>query len=209
MNSPCPACGQVYRVRPDQIGRKIACKQCGARLLVTEAGLTNEPPPAPSYPPGATVYTYQPPPPQPPRPNPPAPLDFDDPPPQRRRRSGGSNPVFDFLTFRLMLTPFLIQLFFWIGTAGCLWAGFKAIVGSFDSRPVVAFDDDDRPLLRGERRVAETRRDFDPFRFVYGVGILVLGPLFLRLVCEEGIILFKIHEELREQTDRARYRDRG
>jgi len=206
MNSPCPACGQVYNVRPDQVGRKITCKPCGARLTVAPTGLVPEPAPAPTFPPGAAVYTYQPPPPQPPPP-PPAPMDFDDdPPPPRRRRPADGNPVADFLTFRIMLTPFLIQLFFWVGTALCLWGGVKRVALSFEGRPVLTFEDDDRPFLRGERRAAEARGDFDPFTFVTGVGMIVLGPLFLRLVCEEGIILFKIHQELREQTDRARYR---
>ncbi len=209
MNYSCPVCGKLYAVRPDQVGRKIGCKQCGNRLLVTPAGLQVESlaPPPPTYPATAAVYTYQPPPPMPPPP-PAYEVGEDDPPLVRRPHRVGSNPVVDFLTFRLMLTPLLIQLFFWIGTAGCVGMGLYQMVGSTSSRPALTADDDETPARPSnpKAKAAETRTTFNAFQFFGGLATLVFGPLFLRLVCEEAIILFKIHEELREQTDRARYR---
>ena len=46
-----------------------------------------------------------------------------------------SNPIGDFLTFRWMITPLLIQAFFWLGTLGCLLCGGRMMVLSFVSRP--------------------------------------------------------------------------
>jgi hypothetical protein len=127
-------------------------------------------------------------------------MGYDEPPPRRRRARGG-NPVVDFLTFRLMLTPILIQIFFWVGTISCVVTGIGAMAGSVGSRPALTSDEDDRPAAKA---AAGSRATFSVFQFASGLGMLVFGPLFLRLLCEEGIILFKIHEELREQTDRAR-----
>lgn len=213
MNYPCPVCGKLYVVHPEHVGRKIGCKQCGNRLQVTASGLQPEPvapPPAPTYPAGAAVYTYQPPPPQPPPPPPAPPVpEYDDPPPPpRRRRSGSGSPVADFLTFRLMLTPFLIQLFFWVGTVGCVGAGLVQMAGSVGSRAAVTADaDDDEPPAKAKSKAGTAARPtFNLLQFLAGAATLLFGPLFLRLVCEEAIILFKIHEELREQTDRARAR---
>lgn len=219
MNHPCPVCGKLYQVHPEHIGRKIGCKQCGGRLLVTPSGLQSEqpvpPPPVPTpYSAGAAVYTYQPPPPQPPPPPllpppppPPPVMDLDDePPPPRRRRATSSSPVADFLTFRLMLTPILIQIFFWVGTLACVGSGFYTMANSIGSPTASVPDDDERPPAKGAKSAAATKSTFQLLPFVSGVGILVFGPLFLRLLCEEAIILFKIHEELREQTDRARHR---
>lgn len=79
-----------------------------------------------------------------------------------------------------MLTPILIQVFFWIGTVACVIVGITwIIIGSFG-------------------------RSFSIVVFLGGLGILVFGPLMLRLICKEAIIFFKIHTELREQTQLAR-----
>jgi len=137
-------------------------------------------------------------------------LEDHDPPSPRRRRPASGSPVADFLTFRLMLTPVLIQIFFWVGTIACVGMGLMEMAGSVSSRPSAtadAADDDEPPATKAKSKAAATTRStFNVYQFLYGLGALVFGPLFLRLLCEEAIILFKIHEELREQTDRARYR---
>src|SRR6266540_7323539 len=96
MNNACPKCGRLYQVEREHIGRRVLCKQCGTRLIVTEAGLSllpaapNPPLPAPpvpvaghspvgGIPSGANVYNY----PTPSAPSPPSPpsvfdLDQDD-----------------------------------------------------------------------------------------------------------------------------------
>ncbi|GEM_PF-2099527 len=42
MNNACPECGAVYAVTENDIGRRIACKKCNARLVVAEEGLVKE-----------------------------------------------------------------------------------------------------------------------------------------------------------------------
>ncbi len=46
----CPKCDKVYRAEPDQVGRQTVCKQCGAVVVVPQAGTPEpaEPPPTES-----------------------------------------------------------------------------------------------------------------------------------------------------------------
>lgn len=39
MNNTCPACGTVYTVSPNDIGRRVRCKRCNASLMVGPEGL--------------------------------------------------------------------------------------------------------------------------------------------------------------------------
>lgn len=48
MKNTCPQCGTAYNVTPAAIGRRVTCKNCGAQLVVTEAGLEYQMPPAPA-----------------------------------------------------------------------------------------------------------------------------------------------------------------
>lgn len=47
MNNACPSCGAVYAVAVKDIGRKIKCKKCNSALIVSDAGLEFDAPPAP------------------------------------------------------------------------------------------------------------------------------------------------------------------
>ena len=69
-------------------------------------------------------------------------------------------------------------------------------------RAEVRDDPEERPA--GKARPAAAGRGMDTFRFLYGLGLMLIGPVVLRLACEQMIIFFKIHQELREQTDRGR-----
>jgi predicted Zn finger-like uncharacterized protein len=53
MKNTCPQCGTAYNVTPAAVGRKVTCKNCGAQLVVTEAGLEYQTPPAPAPAPAA------------------------------------------------------------------------------------------------------------------------------------------------------------
>ena len=78
----------------------------------------------------------------------------------------------DFLAFRTMITPVIIQIVFWIGVVGCVLAGLGAmIVGS---------------------------RYGGPGSVLYGLFIIVLGPLLVRIYCELLIIFFRMNETLTE-----------
>lgn len=77
----------------------------------------------------------------------------------------------DFLAFRTMITPVIIQIIFWIGVAFCIIFGIGAI-------------------FVGSRY--ETGSAF------YGILILLFGPVAVRIYCEILIIFFRIHETLTE-----------
>ena len=79
----------------------------------------------------------------------------------------------DFLAFRTMLTPLLIQAVFWVGVVICVIAGLIYIlsgVGQYGGGPNV----------------------------VKGVILLFLGPIAVRIYCEILIIFFRINETLTE-----------
>lgn len=80
----------------------------------------------------------------------------------------------DFLSFRKMITPGIIQVIFWLEVTGCVGAALF-IFASGDSLTVAV--------------------PFSPKLFA--LLILVLGPLVARIYCELLIVLFRIYESLR------------
>ena len=77
----------------------------------------------------------------------------------------------DFFAFRTMITPVIIQIIFWVGVALCVIFGLGAIfVGSRYGNG--------GPL--------------------WGVLVLILGPVAVRIYCEILIIFFRINETLTE-----------
>ncbi len=77
----------------------------------------------------------------------------------------------DFFSFRTMITPYIIQIIFWIGVAFCIIFGVGGI-------------------LLGSR--------FGNGGPVYGLLILIFGPVVVRIYCEILIIFFRINETLTE-----------
>ena len=82
----------------------------------------------------------------------------------------------DFLAFRKMITPVVIQVLFWVGVVVCLIA---AIVMFAQGR-------------------AET--------ILGGLFFLILGPLMCRIYCELLIIGFKMLDYLREISENTKPR---
>lgn len=80
----------------------------------------------------------------------------------------------DFLSFRKMITPVVIQILFWLGVLICVAAGLLLFAGS-DSLPSSGFVS---PRLAG-------------------LLLIVVGPILVRIYCELLIVLFRIHESLR------------
>ena len=80
----------------------------------------------------------------------------------------------DYLTFRKMITPIIIQVIFWIGAVlialYALWEIFSGATANFGGGSLV---------LRG-------------------LVELVLGPLFWRIFCELLIVIFRINDTLTE-----------
>lgn len=80
----------------------------------------------------------------------------------------------DFLAFRTMLTPVLIQAVFWIGLAISASVGLAFLLSGISAQ------------YGGGRHA------------VWGILILLLGPLAVRIYCEILIIFFRINETLTE-----------
>jgi hypothetical protein len=79
--------------------------------------------------------------------------------------------VKDFLAFRTMITPVIIQIVFWIGVASCIIAGIGLIVAG----------------MRVDARSG-----------IVGFATLIFGPVVVRIYCEILIIFFRINENLTE-----------
>ena len=71
----------------------------------------------------------------------------------------------DFLSFRKMITPVIIQVVFWLGVVGCVLMGLGAVVGG---------------------------------RGLYGLALIVVGPIAVRIECELLILLFRMHDALQD-----------
>lgn len=80
----------------------------------------------------------------------------------------------DFLAFRKMITPTVIQIFFWLGIAVCVITA----LGVLSNGDVLAAASPINPTLTA-------------------VLILVLGPILVRIYCELLMVLFRIYESLR------------
>ena len=90
--------------------------------------------------------------------------------------------MWDFLTFRKMLTPVLIQILFWLSLAACIAVGTAQIILGLANLV-------QRPELVG-----------------LGLLILLVGPFVVRVYCEWLIVLFRINDTL---TDIRRNTERG
>ena len=77
----------------------------------------------------------------------------------------------DFLTFRRMITPIIIQIVFWMGIIGILVLGILVIVDG----------------ASGET---------DGGAVVLDVLFIIFGPMIWRVFCELMILVFRIIEKL-------------
>lgn len=79
----------------------------------------------------------------------------------------------EFLSFRKMITPTIIRFIFWIG------AGIAVIVGL-----IMLF--------------SNLGRYGDGGSAIVGLLTIVIGPLVVRIACEQIILFFRINETLTE-----------
>jgi hypothetical protein len=78
------------------------------------------------------------------------------------------NDFKDFLKFKRMITPIIIQILFWVGVALCVFSGLFAMVqGELGS-------------------------------FLGGIVVLIVGPIVVRIYCEILILFFRMNETLTE-----------
>ena len=79
----------------------------------------------------------------------------------------------DFISFRKMITPTIIQVLFWIGVAGSVIFGLFMIGNSFG-------------------------RYGGGFLFLYGLLVIIIGPILTRIYCELLILFFRMYGTLLE-----------
>ncbi|HEY7544909.1 MAG TPA: DUF4282 domain-containing protein [Blastocatellia bacterium] len=82
-----------------------------------------------------------------------------------------SSSFSDFLTFRKMITPIIIQIIFWLGVAGVVITGLLSIVAGLSA--------------------------YNGGFFIFvGFLYMVLGPIVVRIYCELLIVAFRMNETL-------------
>ena len=73
----------------------------------------------------------------------------------------------DYLTFRRMITPIIIQVLFWIGVGVAVLAGLASLASTGGAEGLIAC-----------------------------LIIVVVGPLMIRIYCELLILMFRINDTL-------------
>ena len=86
--------------------------------------------------------------------------------------------VKEFLTFRRMMTPILIQIIFWVGLVGIIIVSITMIAGVSTMRMPSE--------IQGGRQAG----------VVLGIVFLIFGPLYWRVLCETLIVVFRMNENL-------------
>ena len=200
----CPHCSKALRCSEKQAGRAVKCPQCNEVLTIPETGTTapDEEPeiPIPDAPSDSHVDEYD------------NEFELDDEGeadseefgfsdefatefsgpslPDRSRRSGNTSEkpsgsyIRDLLSFRRMITPFVIQVAFWIGVVGMLIMGVISIGIGF----IAVFQDQAGPGV---------------IAIVSGLAYCVLGPLVIRIYAEIIILFFRMNETLTDIRDRV------
>ena len=87
----------------------------------------------------------------------------------------------DFLAFRRMVTPILIQIIFWLGTIGSVITGLVIMVAGVSA-------------VSGGRGVSGAGGGV--VGFVLGIATMIGGTLAVRIWCELLILFFRMNETL-------------
>jgi predicted Zn finger-like uncharacterized protein len=188
MNNTCPKCGTSYSIKAEHVGRKVTCKNCQTALIVGEGGLEVRSETGKFSSPSRPRVEEQ------PAAAPPEEAfaaavaggngddgDYNASSSRGRKKSGGMG---DYLAFRKMIVPVIIQIIFWIFTilvllGGLIYAGLSLISGKLEIILITV------------------------------ASACIIVPLYIlaiRMYCEIIIVIFRMHdtlnniyEELREQ----------
>jgi hypothetical protein len=177
----CPTCNRKIRMPENLAGRQVKCPACNAPFIVPEIPAAPDPP----------VETL-----------PVAPI--DEPPPfeaadatdgagfhaaarRPRRASGGFG---DFLAFRTMITPVVIQILFWIYVglfilAGLYWIFIGLMALRYSALLAVVYA-------------------------ALGLFTMLIGPVVVRVFCELIILQFRNNEllaDIKHNTEGVRKGD--
>jgi len=86
----------------------------------------------------------------------------------------------DFLTFRRMITPIVIQIVFWLGVIGCVIAGIGMMLSASATSSLM-------PQMPAPAQ---------GLQIIAGLAVIIFGPLACRIYCELLILLFRMNESL-------------
>lgn len=201
----CPSCGAQMQTNERAVGRKVRCPACHQAIRVMTDQVQPGAAPPPPAPPTAPAFTGLEP------ASPPAPAS----PPQRPQ---STSVLLDYLLFRRMIAPIVIQILFWFGVVGCvLFGGISVSAGLSDLvsgksttaefKPVAVELRQARldPQLAAqlEEMQTATRRGGGWVALATGLIAMFVGPLAVRLYCEVLIVLFRINDTLRDMVDRT------
>jgi hypothetical protein len=89
----------------------------------------------------------------------------------------GEGTMEDFLKFKKMLTPIIIQILFWVSVAACVLFGFMSIARGVSSSYGGGF------------------------LVFFGLMWILVGPVVVRIYCELLIVIFSINDTLTEVKD--------
>jgi hypothetical protein len=114
------------------------------------------------------------------------------------QRQGG---FVDFLRFRVMVAPVVIQVLFWIGAVVSVIAGILTFVAASAMSQMFDGMGGDLGLRTGPfwESPGFTLR-------LAGIAYIIIGPLLLRVYAELLLVLFRIYDTLRDirrNTQRA------
>lgn len=112
-------------------------------------------------------------------------------------RKTNNNFMKEFLMFDVMITPWIIRILYWVSQIGVILAG------------LAAFFSPSRSNVMGYNDYGSYGRSFlggGPF---YGLLILIVGSLFLRLFFEMLMVQFKISENTSELKELMKNKDSG
>ncbi len=168
MNNNCPTCGSTYNLTPEHVGRSFTCQRCNSNLVVEPSGLSlvgggGPQQPAPGHPSGGAQGQYG----------------AGQPAGQGGYSGGGipkpgENLLLDYLLFRKMVVPIIIQILFWIALLVGEGFGLFLLVMSFSARGGVFL------------------------AFMGSLMYLIFFPVLLRLYAELIIIIFRIYDTLQD-----------
>src|SRR5262245_7145875 len=141
----CPSCQRTMKGPDSIIGKTVKCPACQTQFSVT--GGPPEPEPVA------------------------APLAEDEPHVARGGSSRGGSWFMEFLFFRRMIAPVVIQFVFWVGSVIALVAGLFQIVQSL-------------------KWLGEAPGFYVLWGVLFGLIYMIVGPLLIRIYCEVLIIFF-------------------
>jgi hypothetical protein len=100
-----------------------------------------------------------------------------------RTRTEGDSAFWDYLVFRRMITPIIIQIIFWLGVVLITFLGLWNVIQSFGSTTT-------------DGGVTIQKRETSVVGILLGLLTLFLGPIIWRVYCEILILVFRMNETL-------------